>query len=200
MWTHQHTNTKEWKNEKFSLTAWCTENENSSNRLFSKNVIFTRFLPVVKKTQCVEKREILSHWKLFSWNQLFSNFFSKDVTFTKFLPKKLEREFPQFPHSVVWKCLKFTPTSKIFREINLQYKSLVKKLLWRNFCKKSRGKIYKFPHCVPLFPPHRGTEILSHIFLSQISWNQLLYYLEYIQFNSDIFENSIPQHRWLFEL
>ena len=24
--------------------------------------------------------------------------FSKDVTFTKFLPKKLEREFPQFPH------------------------------------------------------------------------------------------------------
>ena len=24
--------------------------------------------------------------------------------------------------------------------------------------------------------------------------------LEYIQFNGDIFENSIPQHRWLFEL
>ena len=28
----------------------------------------------------------------------------------------------------------------------------------------------------------------------------LLFQLEYIQSNGDIFEKSIPQHRWLFEL
>ena len=46
----------------------------------------------------VEKREILSHWKKISSNQLFSNFFSKTIAFTKFLRKKCEREFLQFPH------------------------------------------------------------------------------------------------------
>ena len=40
----------------------------------------------------------------------------------------------------VWKFRKFSPTSKIFRQIDLQYNSLVKKLIWRNFCKKLRGK------------------------------------------------------------
>ena len=30
--------------------------------------------------------------------------------------------------------------------------------------------------------------------------NYLVISLEYIQSNGDIFENSIPQHRWLFEL
>ena len=40
----------------------------------------------------------------------------------------------------MWKCRKLIPTSKIFREINLKYNSLVKKLLWRNFCKKIVGK------------------------------------------------------------
>ena len=34
----------------------------------------------------VEKREILSHQKNISSNQLFSNLFSKTVTFTEFLP------------------------------------------------------------------------------------------------------------------
>ena len=48
--------------------------------------------------QSVEKWEILSHWKCFSSNQLFSNFFSKTIAFTKFLRKKCEREFLQFPH------------------------------------------------------------------------------------------------------
>ena len=45
---------------------------------------------------CMKKREILSHWKNISWNQLFSNFYSmyvKPVAFTKFLLKKCEREF-----------------------------------------------------------------------------------------------------------
>ena len=37
----------------------------------------------------VEKREILPHSKLFSSNQLFSNFFSKTITFTKFLRKNV---------------------------------------------------------------------------------------------------------------
>ena len=33
----------------------------------------------------------------------------------------------------------YTPTSENFREINFQCNSLVKKLLWRNFCKKIVG-------------------------------------------------------------
>ena len=46
----------------------------------------------------VEKREILSHWKKISSNQLFSNLFSKTNAFTKFLRKNCEREFLEFPH------------------------------------------------------------------------------------------------------
>ena len=49
----------------------------------------------------VEKRKIYSHRKIFSSNQLFSNFVSKIVTFTKFLSKKSESEFPYFPHRVL---------------------------------------------------------------------------------------------------
>ena len=48
----------------------------------------------------------------------------------------------------VWKFRKFSPTAKIFHQIDLQYNSLVKQLIWRNFCKKSWGIICKFPHCV----------------------------------------------------
>ena len=41
-----------------------------------------------------EKREILSHRKNISWNQLFSDFFSKTVDFTKYLSKECETKFP----------------------------------------------------------------------------------------------------------
>ena len=44
--------------------------------------------------QSVEKREIYSHRKTISSNQLFSNFFSKTNAFTQFLSKMCEREFP----------------------------------------------------------------------------------------------------------
>ena len=37
------------------------------------------------------------------------------------------------------KFRKFSPIAKIFRQIDLQYNSLVKKLIWRNFCKISLG-------------------------------------------------------------
>ena len=46
----------------------------------------------------------------------------------------------QFARHTVCKFRKFSPTSKFFRQIDLQYNSLVKKLIWRNFCKKSWGK------------------------------------------------------------
>ena len=46
----------------------------------------------------MEKREILSHWRKNSSNQLFGNFFSKCIAFTKFLLKKCKREFLQFPN------------------------------------------------------------------------------------------------------
>ena len=87
---------------------------------------FLDFLPLLSSNwtsvHSVEKREILSHWKKISSNQLFSNFFSKTIDFTKFLPKKYEREFLQFPHCgvvkyyktgwlilrTVWKLRKFT--------------------------------------------------------------------------------------------
>ena len=59
---------------------------------------------------------------------------------------------------------KFPPTEKFFRQIDLQtcklqYNSLVKTLIWRNFCKENvggggpggggggGGGICKFPHC-----------------------------------------------------
>ena len=49
--------------------------------------------------------------------------------------------------STVWKFQKKFPTANIFRQIDLQYNSLVKYLIWRNFGKKSWVKICKFPHC-----------------------------------------------------
>ena len=47
-----------------------------------------------------------------------------------------------FPQSQCGNDGKLPPNSN-FREINLQYNSLVKKLLWRNFCKKSWGKNFQ---------------------------------------------------------
>ena len=43
------------------------------------------------------------------------------------------------------------PFSKLFREINLQYNSLVKKVTLTKFLRKNRGgKIFKLPNCVVL--------------------------------------------------
>ena len=42
--------------------------------------------------------------------------------------------------STLWVNFSFVHTAKIFRQIDLHYNSLVKKLIWRNFCKQSRGK------------------------------------------------------------
>ena len=50
-------------------------------------------------TCIVEKREILSHWKKNSSNQLFSDFFSKTIAFTKFLRKSVRENFCIF-HTV----------------------------------------------------------------------------------------------------
>ena len=49
----------------------------------------------------VEKREILSHQKNISWNQLFSNYFSKNVAFTEFSKKSARVNFCNF-HTVEW--------------------------------------------------------------------------------------------------
>ena len=78
-------------------------------------VNFCNFHSVIH-THSVEKWEILSHWKFFSSNQLFSNFFSKTIAFTKFLRKKCEREFLQFPHCAqyVWKDKKLLSPKKYF--------------------------------------------------------------------------------------
>ena len=88
-------------------------------------------------------KNLLSPNKISS-NQSFSNFFRKTVDFTRFLPNKCESKFP-----TVWKCRKFTPASKLFREINYLVTSLkkVKTLLSRNFCQKSAVQCdSKFPH------------------------------------------------------
>ena len=45
------------------------------------------------ETHDVEKREILSHQRNISSNQLISTFFRKTVNFTKLLPKMRERKF-----------------------------------------------------------------------------------------------------------
>ena len=49
---------------------------------------------IIKISHSVKKREIYSHQKNISSNQLFSDFFSKNVGFTKFLPEKCESKFP----------------------------------------------------------------------------------------------------------
>ena len=83
----------------------------------------------------VEKREILSHQKNISQNQLFSNFSSKTVDFTKFLSKLFEREFLQFPHTLcssVWKNT-IKRYQHFFCQINIFTKELTKELISRKF-------------------------------------------------------------------
>ena len=94
----------------------------------------------------MEKREILSNHRNISSILLFINLFSKSVIFTEILPKLRERGYP-----TVWKFLKFFPSAKNFRQVGLQYNSLVKYLNLTKFLQKNRGgKIRKFPQCVPV--------------------------------------------------
>ena len=57
------------------------------------------------------------------------------------------------------KFRKFSPIAKIFRQIDLQYNSLVKKLIWRNFCKISLGN-------------HLQISTILCYHTKKISWNQ----------------------------
>ena len=87
-----------WFDERFfHIVLWCHNNSYFFLRRIQFHEKFT-FTKLREQCHSVEKREILSHWKKISSNQLFSNFFSKTIAFTKFLRKKCEREFLQFPH------------------------------------------------------------------------------------------------------
>ena len=70
---------------------------------------------------------------LWKWNQFTDNTYDYFlcVDFTEFLP------FTGI-HSV--EISEFSPTTKILRQIDLQYNSLVEFLNWRNFWKKIVGK------------------------------------------------------------
>ena len=51
--------------------------------------------------------------------------------------------------STLWVNFSFVHTAKIFRQIDLHYNSLVKKLIWRNFCGKIvEEKLCNFYSCV----------------------------------------------------
>ena len=67
--------------------------QNNTLATVQVNIDFTEFFFKMKTMHKMEKREILSHWKIFvKSTALFSNFFiSKTVAFTKFLRKKCER-------------------------------------------------------------------------------------------------------------
>ena len=64
-----------------------------------KNVdVMTEAMEAIKKEEgkeihSVQKREIYSHRKNISWNQLFTKSLDKKIIFTKFLSKKCENKF-----------------------------------------------------------------------------------------------------------
>ena len=119
--------------------------------LFSKNVVFTRFLPKMREgelpplwllryvTLNFSNFNTVSHHKNISLNQLFSKYLVT-VTFTK---KNASWENSRNFHTVhftLWKSEKLSLTEKIFREINsLNFISaLVNPLISRNFCQKCK--------------------------------------------------------------
>ena len=68
---------------------------------------------------------------------------------------KLQLNLNEISSYAQWQCSvvisEIFPTENFFRQIDLQYHStLVKKLIWRNFCKKSWGKNLQIstPQCV----------------------------------------------------
>ena len=68
--------------------------ENGCHKRIPENLSNRDDEEVIPKHSGEEKREIYSHRKNISSNQLFSDFISKCVAFTKFLPKKRESKFP----------------------------------------------------------------------------------------------------------
>ena len=93
-----------WKNEK-TLNGKIIRQINSLviylvkpllSRNFCQKMVRVNFrnFHSVSMPHSVEKREILSHLKDISSNQLFSNLFSKTVTFTKSFTKMRQRKFP----------------------------------------------------------------------------------------------------------
>ena len=97
------------------------------------------------RSHCVEIAEILSHWKIFSSNNLFCDFFSKTIAFTTFLRKKCEREFLQFPHcgSVSVNFRNFYTLHRslfeIVRQINsFIYSFICKNVVFTKFLQKKR--------------------------------------------------------------
>ena len=122
-------------------------------RNFCKKIVGEKFANF-HTVQChsVEKREILSHRKKISWNQLFSNFFSETVTFTKFLPKKRESKFPKFAHCLEkWKI--YSHRKKISSN-QLISNSFSKTVTFTRFLPKM---------CESEFPQYVCWEIISYI-------------------------------------
>ena len=112
--------------------------------------------------------------KLIKSDDLFRQSDEKKMKF--FSQTKFHRFLENFNlqwYTTVWymEFQKFSPTRKIFRQIDLQYNSLVKTLIWRNFCKKMWRKNYQ------ITTPQCG---ISQIFVSRffcknlekIPWNQ----------------------------
>ena len=109
------------------------------SRIFCQECVIKRklsknFVKSSSSVRTVWKNEKFSLTRNISSILLFINLFSKSVIFTEILPKLRERGYP-----TVWKFLKFFPSAKNFRQVGLQYNSLVKYLIWRNFCKTIVG-------------------------------------------------------------
>ena len=126
-----------WKNEKFSLTGKINRQINSLvfwsiKTLFSRNFCqksvrlnFRNF-----HTVCVEKREILSHWKKFRQINYLVISLLKPLFSRNFCEKCVRENFCNF-HSVgptLWKLRKFTLTKfwQKFRESNGFTKEITK--------------------------------------------------------------------------
>ena len=95
-------------------------------------------------------------------NSVNSNFFTypkflkiscyKVRLFNKIVKKKKKKK----KKKLIWKIFRKDslqePSNEcvddlMMKKFSWKYNSLVKKLFWRNFCKKSWGKILRFPHC-----------------------------------------------------
>ena len=101
-----------WKLQKFTFKLFWQKFRESNvfikeyiKELISRNIFTLRgnflfcktlwsFLKLWPSYHNVEKREIHSHWKNISWNQIFRNFFGKHIAFTQVWSKKCDSKFP----------------------------------------------------------------------------------------------------------
>ena len=103
-------------------------------------------------------------WKVFDFTEIpfewesYTNFIISlvEISWNQYpfdqLVKKVDQITVMLWHHTVWKFRKFFRTAKIFRQIDLQYNSLVKKLIWRKFCKISWwGKKLANFHTINIF-------------------------------------------------